>query len=238
MQSTPDTVAAAFRIPLCMNAFGFLFLMIGLIMLRARAAEMRLREEIAPPLHQFVVRTRSLPMSGIVSGGWEFVIAAYTITITLVVALRGRDHQPLPQGRSARRSRGPRPRGQHSDPKPLRRSPPLVSVRRARRRRRGFLVDRRRRHRREPRLLLGPDRDPCRPGDKAVGATIRLGGHGRRGSIVAGSGASDLEFDVTDGTQTVHVQRLQRSAADVPRGHRRGRRGDDDDRRVLLGADR
>lgn len=43
-------------------------------------------------------------------------------------------------------------------------------------------------------------------GPKAVGATIRLGGQVAEGSIVAGSGPSDLRFDVTDGSQTVHVR--------------------------------
>ncbi len=42
-------------------------------------------------------------------------------------------------------------------------------------------------------------------GDKAVGATIRLGGQVAVGSVQWGEGASDLEFDVTDGTATVHV---------------------------------
>ncbi len=53
-QSTPSTVASAFRIPLYTNAIGFLIFTIGILMIRARAAEMRLREEIAPPLHDFV----------------------------------------------------------------------------------------------------------------------------------------------------------------------------------------
>jgi cytochrome c-type biogenesis protein CcmE len=43
-------------------------------------------------------------------------------------------------------------------------------------------------------------------GPKAVGATIRLGGQVAAGSIVSGSGPSDLRFDVTDGAQTVHVR--------------------------------
>ncbi|HEY0788419.1 MAG TPA: cytochrome c maturation protein CcmE [Thermoanaerobaculia bacterium] len=43
-------------------------------------------------------------------------------------------------------------------------------------------------------------------GPKAVGATIRLGGQVAAGSIVNGSGPSSLEFDVTDGAQTVHVR--------------------------------
>jgi cytochrome c-type biogenesis protein CcmE len=42
-------------------------------------------------------------------------------------------------------------------------------------------------------------------GDKAVGATIRLGGQVAVGSVKWGEGASDLEFDVTDGTAQVHV---------------------------------
>jgi cytochrome c-type biogenesis protein CcmE len=44
-------------------------------------------------------------------------------------------------------------------------------------------------------------------GDKAVGATIRLGGLVAPGSIVRGEGASSLEFDVIDRQGgTVHVR--------------------------------
>ena len=42
-------------------------------------------------------------------------------------------------------------------------------------------------------------------GEKAVGATIRLGGQVAPGSVQLGGGVSNLEFDVTDGTATVHV---------------------------------
>lgn len=42
-------------------------------------------------------------------------------------------------------------------------------------------------------------------GRKAVGATIRLGGQVAPGSVKPGDGVSNLEFDVTDGTATVHV---------------------------------
>jgi len=42
-------------------------------------------------------------------------------------------------------------------------------------------------------------------GDKAIGATIRLGGQVAIGSVRPGDGVSNLEFDVTDGTGTVHV---------------------------------
>lgn len=42
-------------------------------------------------------------------------------------------------------------------------------------------------------------------GQKAVGATIRLGGQVAPGSIRRATGSSRLEFDVADGKQTVHV---------------------------------
>jgi heme exporter protein C len=50
MQSTPNTVSAAFYLPLRMNAFGVLFLMIGLLITRARVAQLRLRSELAEPV--------------------------------------------------------------------------------------------------------------------------------------------------------------------------------------------
>ena len=49
MQSTPNTVSKAFHWPLRINAFGILFLWIGLVMLRARVAALRLALETAPP---------------------------------------------------------------------------------------------------------------------------------------------------------------------------------------------
>ena len=42
--------------------------------------------------------------------------------------------------------------------------------------------------------------------DKAVGATIRLGGMVKPGSIVGGQNGSALEFDVTDYKSSVHVR--------------------------------
>jgi cytochrome c-type biogenesis protein CcmE len=42
-------------------------------------------------------------------------------------------------------------------------------------------------------------------GSKATGATVRLGGQVAVGSVKRGDGVSNLEFDVTDGTATVHV---------------------------------
>lgn len=49
MQSTPETVSPAFYIPLRTNAFGILFLLIGLMILRSRVAANRIREELTPP---------------------------------------------------------------------------------------------------------------------------------------------------------------------------------------------
>jgi cytochrome c-type biogenesis protein CcmE len=43
-------------------------------------------------------------------------------------------------------------------------------------------------------------------GEKAVGATIRLGGKVAPGSVRYGEGASSLEFDVVDGRALVHVR--------------------------------
>jgi cytochrome c-type biogenesis protein CcmE len=43
-------------------------------------------------------------------------------------------------------------------------------------------------------------------GEKAYGATIRLGGMVARDSVSAAGGPSALEFDVTDGRATVHVR--------------------------------
>jgi cytochrome c-type biogenesis protein CcmE len=42
-------------------------------------------------------------------------------------------------------------------------------------------------------------------GNKAVGATVRLGGQVAPGSVKPFDGVSNLEFDVTDGTALVHV---------------------------------
>ena len=49
LQSSPATVAPAFHLPLRVNAFGILSLMIGLIWLRSRLAAIRLARELAPP---------------------------------------------------------------------------------------------------------------------------------------------------------------------------------------------
>lgn len=49
-QSSPETVSRAFHWPLRINAFGMLFVMSGLITLRARLAALRREEELAGPL--------------------------------------------------------------------------------------------------------------------------------------------------------------------------------------------
>ena len=48
-QSTPQTVSSAFHLPLRLNAFGVLLLMIAFIMLRTRIAGYALRQELAEP---------------------------------------------------------------------------------------------------------------------------------------------------------------------------------------------
>ncbi|MDP9193656.1 MAG: cytochrome c biogenesis protein CcsA [Acidobacteriota bacterium] len=48
-QSTPQTVASPFHLPLRVNAFAVLFLMIGFIMLRTRIAAARLERDLAEP---------------------------------------------------------------------------------------------------------------------------------------------------------------------------------------------
>jgi len=55
-------------------------------------------------------------------------------------------------------------------------------------------------------------------GEKAYGATIRLGGQVGGKSVVVGRGASQLEFDVVDGKSSVHV----RSAGVPPQMFREG----------------
>jgi len=67
VQSSPATVSKAFHWPLRINAFGILFLWAGLVALRARLADLRLRNELAPPPSQ------ALPAGGRVrvpGGSW------------------------------------------------------------------------------------------------------------------------------------------------------------------------
>ena len=48
--------------------------------------------------------------------------------------------------------------------------------------------------------------DLIRAGDKAYGASIRLGGMVASGSLVAAPASADVRFDVTDGSTTVRVR--------------------------------
>jgi hypothetical protein len=49
VQSSPETVSRAFHWPLRINALGVLFLLTGLVELRARLAFLRRETELAPP---------------------------------------------------------------------------------------------------------------------------------------------------------------------------------------------
>lgn len=64
VQSTPATVSPEFYWPLRINAFGVLFLMGGLIHLRARTARMRLASELAPPLSEAIADAPALERAG------------------------------------------------------------------------------------------------------------------------------------------------------------------------------
>jgi heme exporter protein C len=64
MQSSPATVSKDFYLPLRLNAFGILFLMIGLIWIRSRVASMRLRNELAPPPEHEAVSPAALQTEG------------------------------------------------------------------------------------------------------------------------------------------------------------------------------
>lgn len=63
-QSSPETVSKAFHWPLRINAFGILFLWMGLVALRARVASLRLQSEIAPPLPERRPGRTGAPASG------------------------------------------------------------------------------------------------------------------------------------------------------------------------------
>jgi heme exporter protein C len=62
-QSSPETVSVLFHWPLRVNAFGMLFLMIGLITLRTRTAALRLQSELAPPLPEGAVALGAAPVA-------------------------------------------------------------------------------------------------------------------------------------------------------------------------------
>ena len=90
MQSTPETVSRAFHWPLRINAFGVLFLMIGLIVLRARLAacaarrraRRRRRCRVAEACGGCADERRA---AGVIQGGWEFVCAAYAVSAAILL---------------------------------------------------------------------------------------------------------------------------------------------------------
>jgi heme exporter protein C len=67
VQSSPQTVSVLFHWPLRINAFGVLFLMIGVMTLRTRTAALRLQSELAPPLPEGgpAVALRGAPATGV-----------------------------------------------------------------------------------------------------------------------------------------------------------------------------
>jgi heme exporter protein C len=96
LQSSPATVSSAFHWPLRVNAFGILFLMIGLIGLRSRVAALRLRGELAPPPVRvasplgataalMLMQAPAADITGRIQGGWEFVVAAYTVSAAILI---------------------------------------------------------------------------------------------------------------------------------------------------------
>jgi heme exporter protein C len=70
-QSSPETVSESFHLPLRINSFGILFLMIGLMMIRTRLAALRLDGELAPPLppEGRSMETGRAPVTGPAVGG-------------------------------------------------------------------------------------------------------------------------------------------------------------------------
>lgn len=54
VQSTPETVSSIFHLPLRLNAFGVLILMIGASILRTRIATARREAEVTPPVRRVV----------------------------------------------------------------------------------------------------------------------------------------------------------------------------------------
>jgi heme exporter protein C len=97
LQSSPATVSSAFHWPLRINAFAILFLMWGLIALRSRVTALRLRGELAPPPMRVasplgtaaaLMALQPAPageVTGQITGGWEFVIAAYAVSAAILI---------------------------------------------------------------------------------------------------------------------------------------------------------
>jgi heme exporter protein C len=67
-QSSPGTVSSVMHLPLRINAFAVLFLVVGLVVLRSGIAAMRLEEELGPPLPE-PRDAGANPSSGPIAGG-------------------------------------------------------------------------------------------------------------------------------------------------------------------------
>jgi heme exporter protein C len=67
-QSSPQTVDSVMHLPLRMNSFAILFLVIGVVLLRSGIAAMRLREELGPPLPE-PREPGAIESSGRIAGG-------------------------------------------------------------------------------------------------------------------------------------------------------------------------
>jgi hypothetical protein len=104
LQSTPQTVSSAFHWPLRINAFGILFLWIGLVMLRARVAALRLRSWPRLPAEPPTVAAGGelMPATGVV--GWG-TFRAYAISAPCCSATRSRSGGTVPRGACATGSR-------------------------------------------------------------------------------------------------------------------------------------
>jgi heme exporter protein C len=68
-QSSPETMDAAMVLPLRINAFGMLFLVAGLVVLRARLTSMKLRDELAPPAPEPLLQPNARPANASATGG-------------------------------------------------------------------------------------------------------------------------------------------------------------------------
>ena len=118
LQSSPATVSPQFYWPLRINAFGLLFLATGMVLLRARVAELRLERQLAPPPGAPgapAVGEKAPPavalggaFSGAIQGGWNFVWLAYAASTSILLvysaSLHRRYREELKRARRARRS--------------------------------------------------------------------------------------------------------------------------------------
>ena len=114
VQSSPATVSPQFYWPLRINAFGLLFLAVGMVLLRARVAELRLESQLAPPpAPRTSAGAKGAAMAvggglpGTIQGGWSFVWLAYAVSAAIwllyAASLHQRYRDELKRSRRARR---------------------------------------------------------------------------------------------------------------------------------------